>query len=133
MTRQYCDCCGKEIQGWMHKFPVLVHIEGIGENKGWANRYETSDGEPVSGREVIFDLDLRCYNRIMMAGYLKYKNMRDGRDFPDEVYKIMWEKMRAGFKSCICPDKEGELKMMDLIEEACLGGKNGQSDNNGPE
>lgn len=77
MTKHYCDCCGLEISGRIYKFPVLVHIEDIGENKGLQRRYETAGGEPVSGREVTFDLDLLCYNQIMMKAYSKFKEIRE--------------------------------------------------------
>ncbi len=64
MTKIFCDCCDKEGDCW--KVQVPCHIaEEISKNKGYIDH----EGNQLSGRNVGFDLCLKCWNNFFKAGY----------------------------------------------------------------
>jgi hypothetical protein len=75
MTTIMCDACGDEIQGVTYKYNVLCHIS---EHHG-LNCYEKKCGdnfEPISGRNVCYDLCLTCYNKIFTTAQSKFNEIK---------------------------------------------------------
>ena len=64
-TKVFCDRCGKEAKhGNLNVVPILCHLAEP-DKMNCANGYVDSEGNPVSGRLVSFDLCNRCYNTVM--------------------------------------------------------------------
>lgn len=76
MIKYYCDCCGREMDSVEHTFSPLCHIKAELEGRG--SHVKMVDGKmfPFSGREIGHDICTPCYNEIMTAAYLKYKEIK---------------------------------------------------------
>ena len=67
MVKNFCDCCGNEIEKGVYHFKYLCHLDPSGKWCGYEEK-----GEPVSGRYESKDLCLRCYNRITSTALQKF-------------------------------------------------------------
>ncbi len=75
MTKKFCDCCGKEIDGRDYQFRYMVHIGDRQKIGGYVNIVD-GHAEPTSGREEAKDLCLPCYNKVMYAAYDRFKEVQ---------------------------------------------------------
>ena len=74
MKKYFCDACGEEIDGRKYDFEILCHITESRDLIG--NYYIDNKGNPTSGRLVVYDLCLACYNKIMGAAFNKFEDIK---------------------------------------------------------
>lgn len=72
MIRQYCDCCGQEVNT-LYTFKYLVHIKHTNSFDGYCD----NEGNRVSGREDSKELCIKCYNEILGVSYSKFEELND--------------------------------------------------------
>ena len=76
MTKRFCDCCEREINGRYMPIEVPCHHYSLKGNL--SSGYRDSEGLPVSGRYDKIDLCNECSNKIFDSAMKKFWEIKNG-------------------------------------------------------
>lgn len=81
MTKHYCDYCKEEQNDMMYKIPIMYHVVNGNKLGGHVKSFKDGTLEPISGREVTYEVCLKCYNKIMLPFWESIKtNLLNEKD-----------------------------------------------------
>ena len=73
MTKMFCDCCGKEING--QYMPIEVPCHTYSKAGDVSSAYVDHDGNHISGRYEKIDLCNKCANEVFSCAVNKVRQL----------------------------------------------------------